>query len=230
MAYSITRDDYFRRSQPAKSEELKNRCVVRYSPLVEGDPEEVYRSDEPISLAAGNSVEVEAKYNNLPCKDGSASIENSVGSTFIITEENHYSWGAIVTVQNNGASPGTCELVIDATPLSVEGESFEIAEDALSIQDNRMLEYPFPDNHLIQNAETAAAIAALLVSSFSTPRNDCSVDWRGDMALELADEIEVVTYERNSTIITELFYIYKQEISFDGTLEVMTEGRKKPEE
>jgi hypothetical protein len=226
MSYPITTDDYFNRTQPAKSDELKNRVIVRYSPLVEGSSEEVYRSDKPISLSAGAETIIEAAYSNDPCIDAAGSIENVTASTFDITVENYYSWGAIITVKNIGAVTGTCELVIDAKPLTVEGESFETSEDANSIEENKVIEYKFPDNHLIQSSAIAAVIAAALVESYATPRNDVSINWRGNPALELGDEIEATVYEKNSTLVTDLFYIYKQKIDFDGTMQSSVDGRK----
>jgi hypothetical protein len=229
MAYSITTDDYFSLSQPAKSEELKNRVIVRYSPLVLGSEEEVYRSDDPISLGAGEEITIEAAYSNDPCVTAVGSIENVTAGTFDIIAENYYSWGAIITIKNISATPGTCELVIDATPLTVEGKSFETAEDEDSIEENHIMEYQFPENHLIQNNTVAAMITTALIESYATPRNDVSVDWRGNPALELGDEIEPTVYEKNDTIVTDLFYIYKQKFNFDGTLQSQIEGRKIPD-
>jgi hypothetical protein len=229
MAYAITTDDYFSRQQPAKSDELKNRVIVRYSPLVEGAAIEAYRSDKPISLAAGASATIEAEYSNVPCIDAVGSIENVTGSTFSITVEDYYSWGAIVTIQNTGGVTGTCELVIDGKPLTDDSESFETDEDTESIEENYVQEYRFPDNHLIQSGAVAALVAAALVDSYATPRNDISLNWRGNPALELGDEIEPTVYEKNSTLVTELFYIYKQKLDFDGTLQSAIEGRKIPE-
>ena len=140
MAYRITTDDFYSCSQQAKSEEIKNRVIVRYAPLVSSDEEEVYRSNEPVNLGAGEEITIEAEYNNVPCIDAVGRIDNVTGSTFSITVENYYSWGAIITVQNTGAVPGTCELVIDAVSLTVESESYETAEDAESIEENKMQE------------------------------------------------------------------------------------------
>lgn len=224
--YRITQDDYYTRNQPAKSEELKNRVQVRYSPLVDGEPDtEVYRSDEPISLAAGASVTIDAEYSTVPCIDAIANVDNETGSTFSVTAK-YYSWGARVVVTNTGALAGTCELFVEATPLTVEGESFApVAEDAASIAENGVQEYSFPDSHLIQSEAMAALIGPALLASFATPRKDVSINWRGDPALELGDEISVPIYQRNLTTIQGEFYIFKIKTDFDGTLRQTTEGR-----
>lgn len=224
MAYSITRDKYFTRNQPANSERLKNRILVNYSPLIEGEEAEVYRSSEPILLGAGESIEIEAAYNNVPCINAVADIDNERGSTFSITVENHYSWGAIITVLNNGSSSGTCELYITATPLIVEGGDFKSAENESSILEYGLLEYTFPDNHLIQDSVTAQGIASALISSYSTLRKECILSWRGDPSLELGDEIQAPVYQRGATIVNAYFYIFKNQISFDGTLKETTSG------
>lgn len=228
--YPITKDQYFTRNQPAKSEEIKNRVLVKYIPLViEGDiGMEIYRSPEPISLTKGAEIEIEAEYSNVPCIDCSGDLENKTGSTFSITVENYYSWGAIVTVKNTGTNFGTCELVLSGTLLTESETDYEIAEDLASIAENGTLEYKFSDNHLIQTAENAAAIAAALISSYATPRKDVSLNWRGDMALELGDEITVPVYQRGTTTVNDDFYVYKNKLDFDGTLKAATDGRKIP--
>ena len=227
MTYAITKDQYFTRNQPAKSEELKNRVTVKYSPLIEGDPDtEIYRSPEPISLAAGAEIIIDAEYD--VSIDVTGDHENNTGSTFSLTVENYYSTGALVTVKNTGANPGTTELVISGTPIIVDetAAAFEPAEDAASIAENGVLEYKFPDNHLIQTAEQAAAIGASLITSFATPRKDVSLNWRGDMSLELGDEITVPVYQRGTTTVNDDFYVFKTKLDYDGTLKAATEGRK----
>lgn len=225
--YRITRDDYYTRNQPAKSEELKNRVLVKYAPLVLGASEEVYRSSEPISLAAGASVTVEAEYSTVPCITASADVDNVSASTFSVSAS-YYSWGAIVTVTNTGAVAGTCELFIEATPLTVaEGKNYESAEDAPSIQENGVLEYKFPDNQLIQTAAVADAIADALITAYATPRKDTALTWRGDPSLELGDEISVPVYHRPpAAAIMGDFYVFKNKLDFDGTVKMQTEGRK----
>jgi hypothetical protein len=226
-AYRIDRDDYYTRNQPAKSEELKNRVSVKYAPLVQGAPEEVYRSSEPISLAAGASVTLDAEYNNIPCINAAADKDNVTASSFSVSAS-YYSWGAIVTVTNTGAVAGTCELFIEATPLTVaEGKNYQSAENAPSIQENGVLEYKFPENHLIQSAEVADDIADALITAYSTPRKDVAVTWRGDPALELGDEITVPVYHRPpAAAIMGDFYVFKNKLDFDGTVKMQTEGRK----
>lgn len=226
--YRITRDDYYTRNQPAKSEELKNRVLVKYAPLIQGDSEEVYRSSEPISLSAGASTLVDAEYNNTPCLNPVADVDNETGGATFTLSAAYYSWGAIVTVTNTGAVPGTCELFIEATPLTVaEGKNYKSAEDAPSIQENGVLEYKFPDNQLIQTAAVAAAIANALITAYATPRKDTSLTWRGDPSLELGDEISVPVYHRPpAEAIMGDFYVFKNKIDFDGTVKMQTEGRK----
>ena len=230
MTYSITKDQYFTRNQPAKSEELKNRVTVKYSPLIEDEEgeKEIYRSPEPISLAAGAEIVIDAEYD--VSIDMTGDHENDTGSTFSLTVENYYGAGALVTVKNIGASPGTTELVITGIPLIVDetAAAFESAEDAASIADNGVLEYQFSDNHLIQTKAQAAAIAAALITSYALPRKDVSLNWRGDVALELGDEITTPVYKRGTTTVNDDFYVFKTKINYDGTLNSVLEGRKIP--
>jgi hypothetical protein len=226
MAYSITKDDYFQKNQPAKSEELFNSVVITTEPMIESEVSaEVYRSDAAVSVPASSTVVVECVYNSSPVKSALAVLEDeSVGVT--ILSEDYYCWGAVITLQNTEPTEGTAIIVITGVALSVSGEATIEDHDDDSITENGLLKYEYPTNHLIQTREMAETIAAGLLANYKTFRKDITIDWRGNPALELGDIIEAPEYQRNLVNTLGLFYIYKQKTDFDGTLKSVTEGRK----
>jgi hypothetical protein len=52
------------------------------------------------------------------------------------------------------------------------------------------------------------------------------LNWRGDVALELGDEITTPVYKRGTTTVNDDFYVFKTKINYDGTLNSVLEGRK----
>ena len=226
MAYSITKDDYFDLEQPMKSEELYNIIEVPIAPFAESeDAEDVYTSDEEISIEAGETKELICEYNSIPVIDAAAEIV-APGTITIIGDPDYYAWGAKITVKNNGGTAGTFTLTISGKPLNVIGEETITAENAASIAESGRLKYEVKGNHLIQDRLVAQSIADGLLASYSVPRKDCTLNWRGNPALVLNDEIESVIYKDDFITTTDIFRIYKQKFDFDGTLKGSTEGRK----
>jgi len=225
MAYSITKDDYFDLEQPMKSEELYNIIEVPISPFAESEEDEdVYKSDKEISIEAGETKELICEYKSIPVIDAAAKIV--APGTITITASDYYAWGAKITVVNSGGTAGTFTLTISGKPLNVIGEETITAENAASIAESGRLKYEVKGNHLIQDRLVAQSIADGLLASYSVPRKDCTLNWRGNPALVLNDEIEAVIYKDDLITVTDIFRIYKQNFSFDGTLKGSTEGRK----
>ena len=172
----ITPDDYFRKDNPVKWSEIANYVEVETQPFRPDVVEEVYRSNEPVSISAGQSKTITAYYNHTPCIEAVATLENAVSGAEI-TQATYYAWGANITVYS--ANTGTFELVIDAKPLKVLNKEKATAQDEESILDNGMLKYTFPANLLVQTREVAQKIADTLLAYFKNPRRDVEVEWRG---------------------------------------------------
>jgi len=226
MAYSITKDDYFDLEQPMKSEELYNIIEVPISPFAESEEDEdVYTSEEEISIEARETKELICEYNSIPVIDALADITPSSGDIDIDFVD-YYAWGARVTITNGGGIAGTFTLTISGKPLNVIGEETITAENAASIAESGRLKYEVKGNHLIQDRLVAQSIADGLLASYSVPRKDCTLNWRGNPALVLNDEIEAVIYKDDLITVTDIFRIYKQKFDFNGTLKGSTEARK----
>lgn len=227
IAYEITKDDYFDRAQPAKSEELVNYVSVPITALIAGASEEVYRSEAGIIIAAGGNYTITAEYSNTPVS-GAGALFDGTHTDITITSAVYYAWGAVVTLHNSGVVSNTFELYIEGTVYTVNSDEVSISDDAASQLENGILKYDYPVNHLIQSRAIGDLIGAGLLVSFKTPRKDVSLNWRGDPALVLGDVFEAPEYQKNDIDVRGLFYIYKQKIDFDGTLKAVTDGRKIP--
>ena len=221
--YEITADDYFRKEQPAKSDELVNSIKVYVNPLMPtGAPVEVYKSPL-IKIPAGQSVITTIQYNEPPVLEAVATLDSPPDVS--ITNAVYYAWGAEITITNSGAVDADATLLISGKPLKVLGKQLISVKDEKSIRDNGLLEFEFRDNPLVQTTEMAEKIANNLIS-FSIPRRDVRVEWRGNPALILADKINVPEYQKGLIDKRGLFYIIKQNIRYDGGLRTTTEGRK----
>lgn len=221
--YEITADDYFRKEQPAKSDELVNSIKVYVNPLMPSDaPVEVYKSPL-IKIPAGQSVITTIQYNEPPVLEAVATLDSPPDVS--ITNAVYYAWGAEITITNNGAVDADATLLISGKPLKVLGKQLISVKNEKSIRDNGLLEFEFRDNPLVQTTEMAEKIANNLIS-FSIPRRDVRVEWRGNPALILADKINVPEYQKGLIDKRGLFYIIKQNIRYDGGLRTTTEGRK----
>ena len=225
-AYGIGKDDYFTKSQPSKSGEMANYIIVDTQPLRPVSvAEEIYRSNNPVSISAGATKSLTVFYNSEPVIEAVASLEG-VGANTSITDVTYYAWGANVEINNSGATDDTCVIVIDGKPLSIQNKERAKAEDPDSILENGELTYTYPGNHLVQTLEMAQDIADGLLASSKDPRRDIDLNWRGNPAILLADIITVPEYQRNDIDQRGLFHVTKQNIEYDGGLKTQTEGRK----
>lgn len=231
MTLSITKDHYFDRQQPAKTEELRNVVRVTTQPLTAGDLEQVYLSDTPVVVPAkvggvNGTVTIEIVYQSCPVINATVTIENATAGVSIVGSPSKYAWGASVTLENTAGAPGSADIYAEGNVLRIEGEQTVEKRDTASIASNGTLLYEFPMNHLIQSKDMADLIAANLLASYKDPRKDVSITWRGNPAVELGDVIEVPIYQRGSIDNRGNFIVTKNKIEFSGALKMTTDGRK----
>lgn len=213
----LTRDDYFSKSQPIAWSQIANNIEVGTNPLRPTVmPEEVYSSNEPEPISAGETRTITIYYNESPAIETVASLEGD-GS---ITNVNYYAWGAGVTVTSS--IDGEFSIIVEGKPLKVLNRDRIILRDEESIVDNGRIDYKFPDNHLVQRKSVAQKIADGL-AVFSNPRRDVEHDWRGDPAVELADRFTSPDFKDVSTAD---FHIVSQSLEFDGGLSSTIKGRR----
>lgn len=243
MAYYIDENNYYKRDQPEKTEELINLVQVPVSPLITpktSEIDEVY-SGAPILFTAGEEKTIEIKFSDIPLRspsatayisdiDGELSEDDTSGKytndTITITTATYYAWGASLTMTNTEATPEYIVITVDGYPLKAKGDVIPEARDEDGVIENGVLKYKLKKNHLIQDNTLGQEIANTLLDAFSIARKDVTLDWRGNLCIRLMDEIETIEYNKDDILTTGEFYIYKQVTTYDGTLKQITNGRK----
>lgn len=214
----ITEDDYFPPLRaPSRQDQVANEIIVDTQPLRPATtPEEVYRSNEPIPIAAEEMKTITIHYNQSPVID--TIITNQGDTTRIdIVRINRYAWGADITLANSTGQAAEAIIVATGRPLVAQNKERAIARDEASIIENGVLRYEFPANPLVQTLAQAQAIADTLLASVKDPRRDIEVDWRGNPALELGDRVTVKDKD---------YHVIRQEIDWAGALSARLTGRK----
>jgi len=214
----ITEDDYFSPLRaPSRQDQVANEIIVDTQPLRPATtPEEVYRSNEPITIPGNTTKTITAFYNQPPVIDAAASLDSPPAGVSI-TEATYYGWGASIKIQNTNATDKQVTLVIQGKPLTVQNKERAIARDETSITENGALRFEFPANPLVQTLDQAQAIANALLASVKDPRRDVEVEWRGNPALLLGDRVTVKGKD---------YHVIRQEISWAGYMQAKLTGRK----
>ena len=214
----ITEDDYFPPLRaPSRQDQVANEIIVDTQPLRPASTaEEVYRSNEPITIPGSSTKTVTAFYNSPPVIEAAASLDTPPTGVSI-TEAAYYGWGASIKIQNTNATDKQATLVIQGKPLTVQNKERAIARDEASITENGVLRYEFPANPLVQTLAQAQAIADTLLASVKDARRDIEVEWRGNPALELGDRVTVKGQD---------YHVIRQEIVWEGALSARLSGRR----
>lgn len=224
--YVIDADEIFAKDQPSRGQTVVNHVEVWVNPLKpKEEPEEVYRSKDPVTIPAGQAQTVTIQFDDEPVTEPAVTLEEA-GANLSITATKYYAWGADVTIQNSGSTDQTCIIVATGRPLEVTGREKVVREDPVSIQEVGLKKYEF-DNPFVQDRKTAEMIAERLLS-YANARRDISIEWRGDPALQLADIVMIPEYQRKGLDQRGIFYVTKQELEFGGGrgLRAKLEGRK----
>lgn len=226
-SWYIEKSDYFNKNQPSNYEELINRVELKTQPIVAaGSPSNVYLSDDDISIAASETLPpITIEYTSIPVSSATASLTSVSGCSPTIDAIDYYSWGAVVTVRNTIATPGTFKISVSGTEYTLTGATVVSSIDELSILENGNKLYTLPDNHLIQDTGIAQDITDELITTFANPHNDIVVNWRGHPALELGDLFVIPEYQDDTNETYSAFKIYKIQTNFDGGLKQTTSGR-----
>jgi hypothetical protein len=214
----ITEDDYFPPLRaPSRQDQVANEIIVDTQPLRPvTTPEEVYKSNEPITIPASSTKAITAFYNQPPVIDAVASLD-SLPAGVSIVDATYYGWGASIKIANSTGTDQQVTLVIQGKPLTVQGKERVIVRDEASITENGVLTFEFPANPLVQTLAQAQAIADTLLASVKEPRRDIEVDWRGNPALLLGDRVTVKGKD---------YHVIRQEISWAGYMQARLTGRK----
>ncbi len=214
----ITDDNYFPPLRaPSKQDQVANEIIVDTQPLRPAVvAEEVYRSNDPITIPASSTKTITAFYNSAPVIEAQASLDNPPAGVNI-TDATYYGWGASVKIQNINATGQQVTLYVEGKPLSVQNKERAIARDETSVIENGVLRFEFPANPLVQTLTQAQAIADALLASVKYSRRDIEVDWRGNPALLLGDMVTVKGQD---------YHVIRQELEWAGAMSARLTGRK----
>lgn len=218
--YGISDDDYFLKDNPSRQSNIANHITVETQPLKPDIVQEIYKSNDPLSIKAEGYRNITIFFNEIPCID----VDIFAQGTGEIVETKTYSWGADLKVYSS--EDGVFEITALGRPLKVINKNKVIVQDKNSIIDNGIIRYNFPLNHLIQSTSSAETIANLLLQYYKDPKRDLVMDWRGNPALELNDIIVVDDYARGQEQEPGYYYITKQELEYNGGLRAKLEGRR----
>lgn len=208
-------DQYFKADNPARYGQVANEVIVETQPLRLVDTaEEVFRSNEPVTVLAGQTVSLTVFYNEKPVIEAVASLEGATNT--IVQSAIYYGWGANITLYNPGAGSENVTVVIGGKLLKVLNKERAVARDETSIIDLGVLRYELT-NPLVQTWTMAQQLANLILVTVSSPRRDIDIDWRGNPALELGDRISSKSGE---------FVVIRNELDWAGALRAKLSGRK----
>jgi hypothetical protein len=174
QVYGIGADDYF----PGKRHpdaEIKNSISVTTQPLLPGERKEVYKSEE-ITLKAGEEYSTTAFYEHSPCFGAVPEVDSPYQVDII--SATHYAWGMYLKIKNNHSETLTFTFSITAYPLEVRSQQVVTKKDEVSIAENGLKSYDFPDNPLVQSTSVAQVIADNLLAVCAPARRNADVDWR----------------------------------------------------
>lgn len=215
---TILDTNYFWKDTPIKWGELANRIEVETNPLLPlAVSEEIFRSNEPIPISAGQTLNLTLHYNKTPVINASVGISPPVAGVDILSTI-FYAWGVNVRVQSTVNA--TFILVANGFPLEARNRGRVTLSDTDSIRENGLIRYLFPTNHLVQTNAQAQMIAETLLRIYRHPRRDLEMEWRGNPAVTLGDV--VMTPDHGQEL---RYWAYKQELEFDGGLKAQLEGR-----
>src|SRR5690606_3887103 len=106
--YVIDADEIFAKDQPSRGQTVVNHVEVWVNPLKPVDePEEVYRSKDPVTIPAGKTETVTIQFNDEPVIEPAVVLEEA-GTNLSIVDTKYYAWGAEVAIKNAGSGAQTC--------------------------------------------------------------------------------------------------------------------------
>ena len=85
--YGISSDDYYTKDNPPKLSDISNRIEVETQPLVPQELQEVYKSNDSITVTTAKTFTI--FYNSTPCIDAVLSLEGTGTIESVI----YYAWG-----------------------------------------------------------------------------------------------------------------------------------------
>jgi len=236
----ITSDNIFKKSFQPDYEGLVNSVEIPTQPYIIQAADEIYSLKEPFTIGDGATVNIVCTYKDKPVLpyayggytapvvtveevDGDGDVTGKYG--VVMGTTTYHGWGVNAYIYNGLGYESDFILSIQGCLLKIDGETSYQTTDAASIIEFREKTYKLKKNHLIQTMTMAKIIGDRLLAAYKDAYDDIEIDWRGNPALELGDEITTTTYDKNGIKTEDDFMVVKQRLQFDGTLRASLSGK-----
>jgi len=222
---TFTRDDYSAKDNQPIYSNIVNDITVTTSPLLVTTGVTVYETNstdpETISVISGATDTFIVRATETPISNQVITINPAV-TGLVVASQIDYSWGSIVTIQNNNAVPTDFLLKVVASTYVVTGQKQTNRTDATSILDNGRITFSYPENRFLQVKPLSVDIAENLLADFKDAQRDLSIGFGvgGNPTIELGDTITVVDLYQSKD-----YKIVTTNINFNGSLGMNHQGR-----
>lgn len=184
--------------------------------------EELYKSEEVITIAAGGRESRRLQFSKKPTV-AITEILPVAGSGIVVESYEAYAWGVDIVFYNSAAVyRSITSLIIKGNILVETGKQSAIAkDDSLILEDGKIRVEIAHD--FIQEIGYAQQLANTVLNTFKSSRYDATIDNRGNIALNLGDRVTILeSYDGSKSE----YVTTRQKIDWDGALEAVTEVKK----
>ncbi len=201
-------------SEGFDQQRLRNKVIVKGTPLIEQAQTEVLNFAEVITVPGSGTKNLTLFFSTSPVKDPQTPVitghaDISISSTTL------YSWGVDITLSNVNVADQTITLITaDGNPFERTGGVRAVANDDQSIATNGAKTYEI-ESDFFQSNSYAEDLAQGLVDVLSDPGALREIQMRGRPELQLGDPVNI-EYERGG--IDADFWIIRYSLSYDGAL------------
>ena len=224
-SFTFNRANFFEIDHPLEWSQMANYVEAQAAPL-EKQVEQVICTDiETFTVPGSGTVAKTHFFIASPCVETVIPVLTDADAHITIDSWTPYAWGMLVTYANSDASDEEVRQVdISGKPLTVVGGKVVIAQDATSIADNGKQSLGEPLTSEFWQTEARAQVCAdAILATYKDPRRDVTMRARGNIGLLLGDRVVAPDYKE---AVTSEFGVMRQDIRWDGGLEVSVEAQR----
>ncbi len=217
------------------SDLVRNVIRVKVYNFVKDDAvdEGAYLSGQSFSIGPGETLDIGIEFDldeekrglaNVIAQVWDAELDQQAVNGEIVEAKYSFTEGYLQVY-----SPVETEFRIKAAGRWIRdlGGQYVVGRDEKSIKIFGEKVYEI-DNVLIQNETLAQKLVTNLLKSYARPRQDAEIEWPGNPALEIGDDVIATEYHDNSTGVetTARYKIYRNKLEFDGGLSMVSTCKK----
>jgi hypothetical protein len=206
----------------ALSDVINSVEVYTYKILLHTELASIYEYSKGISIPANTTSTLSIVFKREACFNITVPIVTAAEGVSI-DSYTAYTWGMDITVTNtNNFSASIADINIYGNYVEAVKALSVVAENAESVlHDGRISSEPL-DHKFIQDYNYAQTLAQQALDMYLDTGDYVQLDCRGSIALNINDAIEVRNAYDNST---RLHRVSRQDITWDGALRALIEGR-----